>query len=610
MFCDKCGKPMDENMKVCTNCGAENTYAEAASAENVATPDTGNSAVPESDANVEKTIAPGGEEPPKPKKKKGKKKALVAAIIAVVLVAAVAISAFASPFVGNLLAKTFLPADKYLGYVIKNSTGAVAEGFSANRAVLKEATSLMTKSQRSEGDIELTAGDGLKTLLEDGTGMDMSWVSSVGIGMEVATDGGDLYGVKGNVRLNGTEITKADVAMDLDAGMVYVSLPDISDKAVGTELPYYYTYMLDEQDAVMDVLDRLVDAIPDEKVLKKMLGRYAEQVVLQIKDVEKNSEELTAGEVTQSVTVLTADISEKTLIDIAMAVCEEAKDDEEIENIIRDVAEIEEFGLDADEVYEEFKDAIDDFLEESEEYDADRETIFALKFWVNSNGIIIGCGVETDDTEVEFYTLEKGKNFGTVLKVETENESFIFEGGGKSEGGKQNATYAAKLDGKELLTVKISDIDDGKLQKSLLDGTVSLVPGEGLLDGMDYELADVLRGARLDLVFRQETASDAEMEIAAYTDNELFASLKIIAKQDDNGKVDLPATYVNADNEGQMEAWLADADFQVIVDRLRAAGLPGELADLLEVFTNPGVEVQEEDAVVDPLAIGTGTVIQ
>lgn len=639
MFCENCGKPLGENAKFCAGCGAKNPAPEAPAAEATAVMaevavEAPAAEVPAAEPTVAEAPAAAAEtpaaeptvveiprqdtpisfgadaEPPMPKKKRGKK-LLTVAIVAVVLAVAVAVSAFASPFVGNLIARTFRSPEGYLGYVVNNSTEDFAEEFAAQFALVKNVPTAAAGS----ADITFTMGEGMKKLLNEAGGseaeMITSWVNSVGVGLNAAMDGTDI-GLNARMSLNGSELISGDIVMDGENEMMYISVPEISETGIGISLGSEYSYMMESQKQAMEMMTRMMDILPDEDALVKMICRYMEVVTAQVADVEKDTETLQAGTVSQKATVLTAEISEKTLMDIAEAVCKEARNDEEIETIIKKAAEIEEFGMDGGEVYSEFKDAIDAFLDDMDGYDASKETICELKVYVNNNGEIIGIGMEVEEEGVElsFYTVEKGSNSGTALKVIADGSEIIFEGESERTGGKYSGTYDLLYNDMKLAVVTLSNIDDAKLQEGMLDGTVSITLSDGLqnmLNMYDADAAALLKDARLDLTFTQESAADAGVEIAVHTDGTLFASLKMDVAADGSGTVNPPATYIDGEDEQELQAWLANAKLapKDLINKLRAAGMPETLASQLEAAVTPAAE---PEGVVLPGGEGTGIV--
>ncbi len=568
MFCENCGKPMDENQKFCPTCGAKNSAAEEAAAESVPEIAAENGTAPES----------GSQKPPK---KKGGKKALTAAIIAAVLVVALAISAFASPFVGNLLAKTFMSPEKYFVYVQKENTKDIAKALSESMALVRDANG---SAMSGKADVELTMGDGLKQLLNEQGGaeaaMYTSWINSVGIGYGASVDG-DLMGADAKVRLNGTELATMNVAMDMEAGMVYMSVPALSETAIGANLGAEMSG--GDMSEMMAMLEEFYNILPEEKVMEELLCRYMEKVAEQVTNVDRKPDTLTAGDVSQRATLLTAKLSEKTAMKITEAVCEEALDDKEIKKIIKDAARIEALGVDGDELYNEFTSSIEDFLAEIEDYEPSTETVAKLKVWVNGSGEIIGLGVEIEEAEIVFCTVEKGKKFGILLESTIPGAEFILEGDGETEGGKKNGELTLKVNDAEIVTVSLSDIDEKKLEEGMLDGKITIAPSasiSGLLDmaGDDMgELAGLLEGLRLEIAAAQESEKAGNVEVSLYSGDALFAALKVNANVEEGGSVTLPATYVDAESEADMEGWLSSANIQGLADKLKAAGMPDAL---------------------------------
>jgi len=616
MFCENCGKPLGEDAKFCPECGAKNAVpevsAETPAAVEMPSAEPAGSETPVSAPPVQTApISFGTEETAKPKKKCGKKLIAVAAI-AVVLAVAVAVSAFASPFVGNLIANTFRSPESYLGYVMQKGAEDFSDEFAAQLKLLRKPQATV---DNTTGEFTFTMGDGMKNLLKEAGGSEAelitSWINSVGLGMDVAMQD-SMMGLNADLSLNGTDLISGNVAIDGEGGMLYLTVPEISETGIGFPMGSEYNSVMESQTEAMELMRRMMDIIPEEDVLKKLICRYTDAVVGELDDVEKDVETIEAGGISQKLTVLTAEISEKTAMDIAEAVCREAKEDKEIKNIIKKAASIEEFGMDADEAYDIMQENIDDFLDEVDSYDASRETVCELKVYVNNRGEIVGIGAEVEEeaVEVSFCTVEKGRETGMMLQVTAPGTAVIFEGSGEEAGGKVSGTYELRYNDMKLAVITLSDVDDAKLAKGMLDGKISIALSEGLQNmlGMyDAEIAAVLKDARLDMTFTQDSEKEAGVEMSVYTGGTLFASVQTEVNGGGSGLIKLPASYINGEDERELEAWLANSGFKPadLVGKLRAAGMPEALASQLETMTNPVPEKDiwhggEGTGIVDP----------
>ncbi|MBE7025678.1 MAG: zinc ribbon domain-containing protein [Ruminococcaceae bacterium] len=629
MFCSNCGKPLGDEAKFCPDCGTQmaakkpaealvetpvevpvevpvETPVEAPAKETVEAPAKETVEAPAKETVTVPPVASVEDVPARPKKKIGKK-LLVAGIVAIALVVALVVSAFASPFMGNLLAKTLMSPKKYLQHVQKNSAEDFSKEFAAQLALIKNAYTV--EPMGVHGNMTLTLGEGLKELIEAESAeaaMVTSWVDSVGMDLDAATDGSRV-GMTGKLQLNGTDLMEGQFVFDFEDGMIYITVPEISGTAVGISLPSEFTYLFNNQAEMLEMVEQILAVIPSEEVMEKLICRYLDVVVGELSDVSRDAETVSAGGVTEKVTVLSAKISEKTLLNVAEAVMKELKDDEDVKDIIKGLSSISALGIDGDELYDDFRDGIEDVLEEIEEEEPSSKALFTLKVFVDSVGDIVGIGAKVADVKAEasFLALEKGSKQGLALKVDGPGVNVAFEGDSEVAGGKRNGTYSFKYDDMEIVTATLSNIDDEKWNAGLLDGTVTVSLSEEVENLLGYaDAAEYLSGARLEMTGKQASQYEGEAEMALYLNNKLFLSMKAEATSTGNTTVTLPGNYVYGDSESELAAWLSEAevDAGAIIDRFRSAGMPESMTALLEQSVASEEETMETEMM-------TGTVL-
>lgn len=633
MFCSNCGKELRETAKFCPDCGTpapvkaseevvrpapEDIPAEAPVQEVTEAPLEEVTEVPdeapvqeEVETPVQETVeapvvippvAQVEEVPQKPKKKRGKT-LLIIGIVAVVLAVALAVSAFASPFVGNLLAKTVMSPEKYLQYVQKKSTKDFAEELAAQVALLKNGYSL--EPQAVHGNVTVTMGEGFKNLViaeEPESEMLISWMESLGLDMDIAIENNKM-GLDGKIQLNGTDLLEGKIAVDMEKGMAYLTLPELSGTAIGAPLSGELEYTMEERDEILETFTQITNVIPSEEVMARLICRYMEVITDELSGVSRSTEAVSAGGVEEKVTVLSAKISEKTILDIAEAVLEEMEEDKDVKNIILSLSGISELDVDGEELYKEFREGIRETLEDLDEEEPSSGTVMTLQVYVDSVGDIVGIGVKEPETKgkVSFLALEKGAKTGVALRGDVPGLTFGFEGASDLVGTKRSGEYEVTYNGIKLLSATIKDVDEDKWKAGLFDGTltVSLSKEADMLLGFT-DMEEILAGAKLEIISRQDSKTDGEVELALYKNDALFLSVKIGAKDIGKKPVTIPDSYVNAEDDEAMLTWLAGIEIEpaTIIEKLRNAGMPETILSLLEqsIVTEMPAEEMEEVA--------------
>lgn len=584
MFCENCGNQMPEGAIFCEQCGArlENNM----NAEQNAVSDGGNVNIPGN----------GGFEPPVVKKtaKKLSKKAKISIIAAGVAVVGglTTLGVLGAPYVQNWFYKTFMPEDKYLQHAVENGTEDFLDGVIPCVGIVKNAFS--SESGGAEGKLEVKVGEGFHELLNSQspeTAQQLEWLESVGMNFDGAVNK-NTFGTNASVTLNGTDIASLEMVMDMDEGAFYYTLPELNPTSVKMEME---GYSAEEVDRVFEQVEQIAAVIPEDEVIERIITKYLKCAAEQVDDVEEESETVEIKGISQKTTVLTAKITQKTLMKVYKAVLKEAKNDDDIKKIIKDFASLEGMDMDADEVYDQFRSGIDSILESMpSDYDSDEHV--DLKIWLNGKGDIIGLGIEYDEVEVFFRTVEKGKKFGVELVVEAEGQSFGMSGSGENNNNKKTGEFNIDFNGMDIVKIAISDIDSNKLKEGSFVGSISIEPTSkaskmlSMAGGIDDELIDLISGLKLKLSATEKTA-----EISLHTNNKLIASISAEVEKNDNSTVEIPSDYIDINNDSDAaEEWIKNFDITTLIDNLRDAGVPAELLDQMEEGYNSSIAEETE----------------
>ncbi len=571
MFCAKCGKEIGESEKFCSGCGA--------SVEEMKNNEPAGEAGM-SDLSFGENVAV------KKPKKKGKK--LLAAIIAAVLVLALGVTAFASPLVNNFLCKTFMSPEKYLRHVTKRTVKSNSENVANITGIMKNSSVASGASY----SLKATIGDGVWDLVEKSdseAAAYLNWIKEAELKGQVALDGEKIQS-NNEVVVNGTELAETKMAIDMANEEMYMSLPDIMDKAVRVPIDGASDVNMDE---VYDMIEKIQQIVPDEKTANDIIARYADCVVSQIDKVKKSSDTIEAGGIEQKCTKLKVTITPKTAKNIAKSVLTELKNDKDVQKIAESAASAagEEFSE------EDYKDAISSALEAVKNSDPDFED-FSFNVWANNVGEIVALGIDDKcidgfDGEIFAANLQKGNKVGTVIRADVENVSVEFSGSAVQSDGKQNGEYLLKAKGVELLKVSIKDQDVKKMKEGLLSGTVTLQLADGIssilsdlnLSGSELAILGNLSDLKIELSADQQDKNSFTGSVAVYTGEDLFAKFEIGASADSSVKYEKPSDYIDADDMDSAGPADLGIHFDKIIENLKDAGAPSQITGALELLT-------------------------
>ncbi len=561
MFCNNCGKEVPDGDMFCQHCGAK------VGQETPVEP-------------VQSEVVP----PQKTPKKFGKK--IWVPIVSVIGVLAVSVGvAFAHPVGRNFLTKLVMSPEKYFEHSLtKNAKGLTDDLY----ASINSFKGLGFKEGGAEGEMKVEFGEGFKDVIEEAAGDEaayITWIDSFGADFDVAVSKKGLSG-DFTYKINDSKITTVELDEDLENFIAYYRFPDINDEAL--KVDFSETFEEAGMGELMSILgniskelDKIYGLIPEQKVVEDIFVRYAKVIAGEIKDVEEETEKIEIEGVTQKCTVLTAEIDGDVLLSMAKGVLEEVKDDEDIEDIIKDF--MSAYNVDEgnyDNFVESINNALDNFPDEIEE-----NISFDVKLYVNNKGEIVGFGVEVQGAEISFITLEKGSKKAIEFKVEAPGANIAFSGMEEENGGKVSGEYTLKANSMELISVKTSGVDVEKAKNGVFVGNMTIEAGKGISDLMDMmggrsemaDVIDVISSLKLEL-----TATDTSGKLSVYAKDKMFIAMTVDAKENSNTKLTFPDSYVTVTDASDMESWLSGCSIDGLLSNLKDADLPGELASELE----------------------------
>lgn len=561
MFCSSCGAQFTDDAKVCPVCGK----------------------VVESVSDDSQQMPTPSSMPPK---KSRSKLPLIAIIAGALLVVVLLVVGFWS-YLSNTVAKTFLPADKYYTYVeksnVENTVSQFYDFFGLGSSdEIKEGYS---------GSMKVEIGKEMKELYEIAEmEEEMEWLENVEITFDANVQE-QLSDMTLTGKMNGKDIIAGEMIMDMEEGDVYMTVPDLMEKYIKFPLSMANVGSSEDMDETREMMSKINDAIPSERIATKLTVRYFELIAGSIENAEKSSEKIEIKDVSQSCTVITVKIDGETVVNAMIAVLEEAKDDKEIKTIIRDMAKaVEE---DPDDVYDTFKEGVEDALEALEDVDPDdiddaMGDKIVMKVWVAANGEIVAREFEYNDAVIMMASIEQGSKVATEYSVEV-NDVCVFElkgSGKKSLTGLITGKYDLSVSEQEVLKIEVEDYDadawekDGYLNGKFYFGFGKDVSPEDVMDGAPSELLSIVEDLRLGFEVKSNK-KELSMATMILNKKDPYITLTLSAKQEKYAKPSVPSSGDTVDGEDQdeLQELLEAFDLDKLISRLEKAGVPEDLLE-------------------------------
>ncbi|MDR0221145.1 MAG: hypothetical protein LBI54_07065, partial [Lachnospiraceae bacterium] len=354
-------------------------------------------------------------EPPQPPRKKGLPFVIGAVVLALVFAG---IGFFATT--GNLehwYLKNFAPAYKYYQYIEKQEAEGVTEFFLSGYDLLKAHPIDDTKT---DVNVKLNLGEDALSLAK--YYMDMSWLKETEIGL-AANYKGDQAAVDANIKIGNESLLSVKTVLDMVSGRAYVQVPELTAQFLGVDLA--------GMGASLDTgnLTRVADAqrnLPETKAVEKLVQNYLGVVIGNINKVEKGSDTLEVGGVSQKCTTLTVTIDEETAQAIMEAVLTEMLTDKDLEKVLDAVYAITGYST----YYDDYRSMVERALEGIKESTDFSDVDIVMTLWVDNDGRVRGRNIQAADYEDGFYYYMplSGKDFGYEAGVASDDGTVILSG--------------------------------------------------------------------------------------------------------------------------------------------------------------------------------------
>lgn len=529
----------------------------------------------------------------KPKKKKGIGGKIALAVIAVLLVVAIVLAVVNWDGIVRTVKRATMEPTDYAVEVEKKSAAKVAKNLATAYDTALQTTDISDISTQTQATIQVS--DSVTAILEEilgqeGIDLALNWIDDISLDADANMKDGKMSADIG-VKLNGSHLLTLSAAWDLETQIMWIGIPELSnaylemdmEEVLGEDLSDFYPTMLQAQ----ELYSQMVEALPTGAELEDMINRYIGIILDQMKDVEKTEETVEVDGLEQKLLVMTAEFSANDILDAATALLEEARDDEQVKDLLVGFAEIA--GEDAASIEEYYTEGLDEMIASIDDAreDAPKGKFLTLETYLDSKDNIVGRTVtvstEGQKVKVSYITVTEGDKFAFEADVA---DTATVTGSGTIKDGKSTGEYVLEMMGVEYLTLKTENFyttDSGAFS-----GTFALYPESALLDEMDLD-SSILQmigsnvGIQVSLDTTIETPSASFGILAGSTE---LISIDVSSKTGKAGSIALPEVTVDVNDDAAGYAWLEDLDLDTVLKNLEKTGIPSEYMDSINMIAD------------------------
>ena len=529
----------------------------------------------------------------KPKKKKGIGGKIALAVIAVLLVVAIVLAVVNWDGIVRTVKRATMEPTDYAVEVEKKAAAKVAKNLATAYDTALQTTDISDVSTQTQATIQVS--DSVTAILEEVLGQEgidlaLNWIDDISLDADASMKDGKMSADIG-VKLNGSHLLTLSAAWDLETQIMWIGIPELSnaylemdmEEVLGEDLSDFYPTMLQAQ----ELYSQMVEALPTGSELEDMINRYIGIILDQMKDVEKTEETVEVDGLEQKLLVMTAEFSANDILDAATALLEEARDDEQVKDLLVGFAEIA--GEDAASIEEYYTEGLDEMIASIDDAreDAPKGKFLTLETYLDSKDNIVGRTVtvsaEGQKVKISYITVTEGDKFAFEADVA---DAATVTGSGTIKDGKSTGEYVLEMMGVEYLTLKTENFyttDSGAFS-----GTFALYPESALLDEMDLD-SSILQligsnvGIQVSLDTTTETPSASFGILAGSTE---LISIGVSSKTGKAGSIALPEVTVDVNDDAAGYAWLEDLDLDTVLKNLEKTGIPSEYMDSINMIAD------------------------
>ncbi len=555
MICKNCNSEVPEGESFCPVCGQKVEPEMSGVPEEKGTEETEDKAYFEfEDAGQEADVK-------LPEKSKRKKTAGIVAAAVLVLLIGIGVTAHAQ--IANFIKMNFGSTAEYYQYVETKNRDAGAEVFSNQYKAYYD--SLCGDEWKENATYKLELGQTLKTMLSM-TGTDFSALNDAGLVVSRKRSGGVSQSrIRGCI--NGQDVITLNMYVDMANSEGYVQIPEISSKYVdfSESLKLLKNSNLGGGNVF---LNGGMSYLPEPEKMRNLLITYSDIAIRNMDSVEKSSGELEAGEVKGNYTKFTVTCKGKEFYNLLSDMMNTMKDDQNIKAIA------DKYGEGAYETFSEFLKESIDALKSEEGKVTDEDLQMVMDVYVDGDGKIVGRVIDLKSKDGETITLtfiqpENGSEIGTELSFALNGVTYVsLAGKGIRKDGKISGEFKVSLDEsinpskenivstKDMVTIKVTDLDEDKLAEGYMNGSITLSSSGTTFSS--YSLQFDVKGDK----------ENKNSSISVLCGGDKLVTLTVLSDQKDVPEIKKPGEgdeLCDASDDDAMEAYNKEADPEKIV---------------------------------------------
>ena len=487
--------------------------------------------------------------------------------------------------------------------LMKNAlVGYVEDTFDENQAYYDlRAQTLKDNGNQQVVDATVTLDDGFRDLL-DNYDVDMDWLESAHIRMEVGSEGENSVGANIYGGVNGVDVISLLYLAQVDDKVFYMQLPELSKEYLGVDLSEVSDDDMSSAFASLDALSQMGQINSDD--VKKLSVKYTKLVADELKDIDKDKDELEVDGVAADYYTLTATIDQETAAAISVAVGEEVLEDQELKALMKIYFDyyssnpmlVDSYGIsttDFEDWYDDFLDDVEDMVKEQKKnlknfqkhHDGDLE-LAELIVYINSKGDLKGIELtpESADGKLYAYYPEDGDEFGMEIGFTDGYDETIITGSGTKSHDVINGEFTVKSDGEDILEIEVIDYDEGAYEKGHLIGEFIVRPGNDVDAGYDVA-TQMIANLEYDILF-DSSKDTSKCSITIKNDSVSFATVNLEASYGDVELMEAPSNYYDLNDYDEEEKYFESMSFKELISKLKKAGVPESYIETLETYEN------------------------
>ena len=482
--------------------------------------------------------------------------------------------------------------EEYLEYLVLEKKDAATE-------ISKFLTELKNSMKQSSAKGSIAAKTGknftkfLKEIDPDIAEMyskQYSWLTNATVDMEIDMENRTLLSLIATLKINDAEIATADTVIDFGGGNAYVTIPEVNKTPLYFEMDedfvsgYLYTVAMQQA---------FVDALPSEDVTSELITKYVTILLDNVSDVAKEEDELTVDGIAMDVNKVSFTVSSDDAYNGKLELYEEFLDDDDIKDFITELLTYQyendeecpsEYYSSAEDyverTYEKFENGYNDLKDSKESFNDMKNVDFEI--YTDKKNNIVGMNITYDSKEIlSCLYAENDGDFAVEYYVKDDE---ILYGSGTIENDKMSGEVYISVPYYDEVTdfaaITLKDIDLTKLDKGMLNGTVSVVPGIGFVD---YTYApDMVEDCELILDFKQTKKTEASMTVNLKYDGETAITLTLTGAEKDAKKIKVPTASLDVFDEKDMEKYMSNINIATIIMNLNKANVSGDIIKLIQ----------------------------